>query len=122
MPDSIAWNFNASAPSGASTKASGKIDVDAVLTARRAVKKGPAVAMGLQFDDLSKARFFALTSTAYDAKIAVTSDDGDIPLTGPLLLYGAAIKLFRNDLTSVTITSTFDKEVEITVMIGFDTA
>ena len=122
MPDSISWNFNAVTRLGAYTKTAGSTDADAVLVARQTVKKKTTANIDLQIADVAKARFFSLTSIPYDEQIVVTHTGGDIHLTGPLVLYGDAIKLFNTSLSTVEIKNNSDGDAEISIMIGLVTA
>jgi hypothetical protein len=106
MPDSISWSFNAAAASGATGRASGKTDVDAVMTATKSVMKSTPLVLDLQADASSKIVFLCISSSSPEStvKVGTGASAKQVTLTGPLILYGDGIKLFSDDLSAVSVT------------------
>jgi hypothetical protein len=71
-------------------------------------------------DDVDKVNFLAISSDLLDGKVLVKADGATAtPLTGPLLLPGAAVKLFAEDLTTLTVHNTsLNNSAKLSVLIG----
>lgn len=121
MPDSISWSFNAAGSSGGTSKASGKVTADAILTAHRTVAKGATEALELQLDGTAKVVFLAITSSINDGKVTIKGTGAnDIAMQGPLILYGPAIGLFATNLTTVTVKNTAASAAELSILAGYN--
>ncbi|MFN9630906.1 MAG: hypothetical protein ACK59A_11865 [Cyanobacteriota bacterium] len=121
MPESITWSLAASGTPGPTIQATGKTPGDGFISISLEVEKssGPTD-HNLQVDNVDKVNFLLISSDLLDGKISVKADRTDAtPLTGPLLLVGAAVKLFANNLTTLTVTnSSTEKKATLFVLIG----
>jgi hypothetical protein len=122
MPQNFSWSFTGGAPSGVGVNNSGAIDVDAITSAGVTLVKamGADRDLDLQIDDVAKVAFFVLTSSLNDGSVEVKADTATrTKLTGPIVLYGEAVKLFAGDLDKISLrnTSTTDA-AEIEILMG----
>jgi hypothetical protein len=122
MPDSISWNFNASASTGGTSKAAGKTPADAVLIVRKTVPDTFDDSLNLQIDTADKIAFLALTSSVYDAHLTVKGGITAVKLTGPLVLHGNAVALFSTDLGELEVKNATGGDVELSILLGLDIA
>lgn len=121
MADSIAWSFNAAASTGGSSKASGKTEVDGIMIVRTTVPvDATAATLNLQLDSPDKISFLAITSSAYEDDLEITSGDNTVKLTGPFVLHGDAVALFTTNLTTLDVKNETAGPVELTILVGFD--
>jgi hypothetical protein len=123
MPQKFSWSFSGGTPSGAGANEGGSVEVDAITSAEVTLAKASADReLALQIDDVEKLAFFILTSSINDGSVDVFADDTATrtKITGPLILYGEAIKLFAGDLQTLTLknASTTDA-ADITILMGF---
>jgi hypothetical protein len=76
--------------------------------------------LALQIGDVDKLAFFILTSSLTDGSVEVKADTATrTKLTGPIILFGAAIKLFAGSLDTITLknSSTADA-ADIRILMG----
>lgn len=122
MPQKFSWSFSGGTPSGAGANNGGSVEVDAITSAGVTLAKASADReLALQIDDVEKLEFFILTSSLNDGSVDVKADTATrTKITGPLILYGEAIKLFAGDLQTLTLknASTTDA-ADITILMGF---
>jgi hypothetical protein len=121
MAESIVWSLTAGGTAGSSIQSSGKTSGEAIISVSVDLDAGSAERdLSLQVDDVDKVNFLAISSDLLDGKVTVKADGADAtPLTGALLLPGAAVKLFAADLTTLTVHNTSaDKSAKLSVLIG----
>jgi hypothetical protein len=108
MSEVIAWSFNAGTPSG-SIDNSGSFSSDAVVAASVTLDAAGTKALDLQMADLTKVKFVAVKSSLYNGKVTIkASGTGatEIALTGPVVLFGAAVALLGPSLDTLTVKNT----------------
>lgn len=120
MPDSISWNFNAAASAGGAVKSSGKTNADAVLVLRKTIDAGAEDEIALQLETAEKISFLSLTSSVNTGEIEVKAGGDAVKVTGPLVLYGDAVKLFSADLGTLEVKSAAAGPAELSILIGLD--
>ncbi|MEP9359597.1 hypothetical protein [Sphingomonas sp. KR3-1] len=122
MPQNYSWSYSGGSPAGAGVNVGGSVDVDAIVTAGVQLAKGMAVDrdLALQIDDVDKLAFFVLASSLYDGSVEVKADTATrTKLTGPLILHGAAVKLFAGDLDKISLKNTNATDVaDIQILMG----
>ncbi len=120
MSETISWSLTAGGRSGSGINATGAIVGDAIVSASVDLAAGSDErAVTLQVDDVSKIAFLSITSSLLDGKVTVKATGGATELTGPILLFGKAVELFANDLTTLTVHNTSaDKAAKLSVLIG----
>ncbi|APZ97705.1 hypothetical protein BWQ93_03795 [Sphingopyxis sp. QXT-31] len=122
MPQKFSWSFSGGTPSGAGANEGGSVEVDAITSAEVTLAKASADrALALQIDDVEKLAFFILTSSINDGSVGVKADTATrTKITGPLILYGEAIKLFAGDLQTLTLKNASATDAaDITILMGF---
>jgi hypothetical protein len=122
MPQKFSWSFSGGTPSGAGANNGGSVEVDAITSAGVTLAKASADReLALQIDDVEKLEFFILTSSLNDGSVDVKADTATrTAITGPLILYGAAIKLFAGDLQTLTLKNASATDAaDITILMGF---
>lgn len=122
MPQKFSWSFSGGTPSGAGANNGGSVEVDAITSAGVTLAKASADrALALQIDDIEKLEFFILTSSLNDGSVDVKADTATrTKITGPLILYGEAIKLFAGDLQTLTLKNASATDAaDITILMGF---
>ncbi|UVO55706.1 hypothetical protein [Sphingomonas sp. SUN039] len=104
MPQTLTWSFSAGSPSGA-LNTSGSTEVDALVSASVTLDAAMANTkdLALQIDDVAKVRFLSISSSDSGGKVEVKGSGAAIALTGPLVLYGAAVPLFATDLSTIKV-------------------
>lgn len=125
MPQNFSWSFSCGVPSGAGVNTGGAMDVDAVVSAKVSLVKAMAAdrVLDLQIDDVNKVAFLVLSSSLNDGSVDVKANTATrTKLTGPIILYGAAVKLFASNLDSLTMrnaSATDAAEIEILMGLKF---
>jgi len=123
MPQKFSWSFSGGAPSGAGVNNGGSLEIDAITSAGVTLVKnmGADRDLALQIDDVEKLAFFIMTSSLNDGSVDVKTDSATrTKLTGPLILYGEAIKLFAGDLQTISLkNSSAIDAADITILMGF---
>ncbi|WP_260583524.1 hypothetical protein [Sphingopyxis sp. PET50] len=123
MPQKFSWSFSGGAPSGAGVNNGGSLEVDAITSAGVTLAKAMTADrdLALQIDDVGKLAFFILTSSLNDGSVDVKTDGATrTKLTGPLILYGEAIKLFAGDLQTISLKNASATDpADITILMGF---
>lgn len=121
MPETISWSLTAGGTSGSTIQTKGTSSGDAIVSVTVTLDAGSAErGLTLQVDDVDKVRFLAISTDLYDSKVKVKADGAvATTLTGPILLFGAGVRLFASDLTTLTVhnTSAVDAAT-LTVLIG----
>lgn len=122
MPQSFSWSYCGGAPSGVGVNNAGNVGVDAITTAGVTLAKAMAADrdLALQIDDVGKVAFFVLTSSLNDGSVEIKADTATrTKLTGPIILYGEAVKLFAGDLDKISLkNSSATDAAEITILMG----
>ncbi|MFZ1468383.1 MAG: hypothetical protein WAT09_05315 [Paracoccaceae bacterium] len=74
----------------------------------------------LQVDTVDNVAFLAVSSSLADGKVTIKADGATATaLTGPILLFGAGVKLFAGDLTTLTVHNTSAvTAAKVTILIG----
>ncbi len=121
MSESISWSLTAGGTSGSGINTAGATIGDAVVTASVDLEANSGERdLTLQVDNIEKVTFLAISSDLLDGKVSVkATSDTATKLTGPILLFGHAVKLFADDLTTLTIhNESVDKPAKVSVLIG----
>ena len=117
MSETISWSLSA----GASISATGSTPGDATISLSKELDAASGeTALTLQVDDVDKVTFLSITADLLDGSVTAkgTGDDA-IALTGPMLLFGEAAKLFADDLTTLAVENkSADKKAKLSVLIG----
>ncbi|HMO76216.1 MAG TPA: hypothetical protein PKD99_09690 [Sphingopyxis sp.] len=106
MPQKFLWSLGGNVPGGAGVNAGGTEEVDAITSAEVQLAEGVSTdrELALQIDDVDKLAFFILTSSLNDGSVEVETDTATrTKLTGPVILFGEAIKLFAGDLDKIKL-------------------
>jgi hypothetical protein len=126
MPQNFSWSFSGGAPSGVGVNNAGALDVDAMISAEVTLVKAMAAdrELDLQIDDVDKVAFLVLTSSLNDGSVEVKADTATrTKLTGPIILYGAAVKLFAGNLDAISLRNTSASDsAEIEILMGLKLA
>ena len=122
MSEEITWSFTAGSSSGAGLSSNGSLEAEATTSAvvNLDANMAQAANLALQLDTVDKIAFLAISSSILDGKVEVQAD-GTTPtsLTGPLILYGSAVKLFANNLTTLKAQNKHaSDEAQLSVLIG----
>ena len=121
MSESISWSLTAGGTSGSTIQTKGSSDGDGIVSVTVELDAGSAERdLTLQVDDVDKVGFLAISSDLQDGSVTVKADGANATaLTGPILLFGAGVKLFAGDLGTLTVhnTSAVDAAT-LTVLIG----
>ncbi|CAN5379525.1 hypothetical protein BH10PSE14_BH10PSE14_42350 [soil metagenome] len=122
MPQSYSWSYSGGSPSGAGVNIDGSVDADAIVAAGVQLAKNMAADrdLALQIDDVDKLAFLVLASSLYDGSVEVKADTATrTKLTGPLILYGPAVKLFAGDLDKISLKNSSATDVaDIQILMG----
>lgn len=121
MPETISWSLSAGGTSGSAIQASGVSKGDGIVSVSVDLDAGSAARdLTIQVDDVDKVAFLAVSSDLVDGKVTVKPGSGvETALTGPLLLFGAAVKLFATDLSTLTVHNTSTvAAAKLKVLIG----
>ena len=122
MAEEISWSFTAGSTSGAGLSSSGALEAEAATSA--AVKldanMGAQADLALQLDTVDKIAFLAISSSIYDGSVEVQATGASATaLTGPLILFGGAVKLFATDLSTLKVQNKHaTEEAKLSVLIG----
>ena len=76
--------------------------------------------LALQLDSVDKIVFLAISSSINDGSVEVQATGADATaLTGPMILYGGAVKLFATDLSTLKVQNKHAAEkATLSVLIG----
>lgn len=121
MTETISWSLIAGGTSGSNINATGELEGDGIVSVSVDLDAGSAErALTLQVDDVDKVAFLVISSSLIDGKVTVKADGANATaLTGPILLFGASVKLFAGDLTTLTVHNTStDTVAKLSVLIG----
>jgi hypothetical protein len=121
MSETISWSLVAGGTSGSSIQASAESKGDGIVSVAVDLDAGSAAReLTLQVDDVDKVNLLAISCDLIDGKVTVKADGPNATaLTGPILLFGASVKLFAADLTKLTVHNTSsDKKAKLQVLIG----
>lgn len=120
MSEKISWSLTAGSSSAPGISATGAAASDATFsTSVKLSKKSNARVLALQVNDMDKVVVLAISCDLLDGKVTVKATGEATPLTGPLLLFGEAAKLFAKDLKTLTVQNRSDAQVaNLSVLIG----
>lgn len=125
MSQNIPWVFSAD-NSGGGINTSGTTAADAVISASIDLDAAMATKkdLALQVDDVSKVAFVVIASTLYDGKVEIqATGTNPTAMTGPLILYGAAVGLFASDLTTLKVQNKSTiTAAKLSILIGLHVA
>lgn len=123
MLQNLSWSFSAGSPGGA-INTSGNTATDAVISAsiELGAAMGAAQNIALQVDDVDKVAFLAISSSLNDGKVEIQGTGANATIvTGPLILYGNAVSLFADDLTTLKVQNkSADKDAILSILIGLN--
>ncbi|MFZ7090738.1 hypothetical protein [Primorskyibacter sp. 2E233] len=122
MPESIAWSLSAGGSSGSGISAAGTLLVDASMSVSRSFDAaGAETDVELMIDKVDNVSFLAISSDLNDGKVTVQGTGDKRALTGPIVLFGEAVKLFATDLSVVKVQNTSpDKAAHLTILVGLN--
>ncbi len=114
MSETITWSLTAGGKSGSAIQTKGASTGDGIVSV--SVERD----LALQVDKVDNVAFLAISSDLLDGSVTVKADGANASaLSGPILLFGEAVKLFAGDLTTLTVHNTSaDKAAKVTVLIG----
>ena len=122
MAETLSWSFTTASSSGAGVASSGSLTVDGTASASVQLDAAKAAAspLTLQFDQVDRIAFLGIVPSLTDGSVEVQGDGAAATkLTGPLMLFGAAVKLFTGDLTTLKAQNTHaTKTATLSVLIG----
>lgn len=121
MSETISWSVTAGGPSGTGINAAGATTGDATVSVSIALDPASGErALALQVDDVDKVTFLAVSSDLTDGDVTVRATAVDATaITGPMLMFGDAVKLFASDLTTLTVENeSVDTAANLSVLIG----
>lgn len=120
MSEAISWSLSAGGASGPGISSAGQTEGDATVSLSKELDIGEEKGLAVQVDDVDKVTFLAIDCDLLDGSVTVkaTADD-PTALKGPILLYGEAVKLFGDDLTTLTVkNNSTEKKANLTALIG----
>lgn len=121
MSENISWSVTAGGTSGSSIIAAGASKGDAIVSVSVDIDAGaPERTLKLQVDTVDNVAFFALASDLLDGSVTVQADTATVTaVTGPMLLFGAAVKLLAGDLSTVKVKNNHaDKLAKVNILVG----
>ena len=122
MQQSLSWSFTAGTSGGYGVNVGGVVEVEAVFSASVVLDANMAQAkdVALQIDDVDKLDLLVITSSLNDGSVEVKSDtDAVTKVTGPIVLFGNAAKLFAGDLEKISLQNkSADETAGISILIG----
>ncbi len=120
MAETISWSLTAGGATGAGINTAGSTTGEATVSVSVDLDAQAERPLALQVDDVDKVAFLAISSDIIDGTITVKATGANAtPLTGPILLFGEAVKLFASDLTTLTVKNdTADKTAKLSVLVG----
>ena len=122
MPSRISWSNSVASDGGASVSGRGDIIIDTATSVT--VTLDPATvaaeALDLQVADPSGVAVLAIFSDVMDGSLTVKATLGSATaLTGPLVLFGAAVTMFATDLTTLNVQNNHaTDEATLEILIG----
>lgn len=122
MAKKFFWSFGGNSAAGVGIADGNGIDVDAITTADVQLVKNMSAdrELALQIDDVDELAFFVLTSSLTDGSVEVKTDTATrTKLTGPIILFGSAIKLFAGSLATLTLKNLSATDAaDIRILVG----
>lgn len=121
MAETIAWSLTAGGTSGSAVQARGASVGDGIVSVSVELEAASSARdLLLQVDQVEKVAFLAISATLFDGSVTVKADGANATaLSGPILLFGDAVKLFAGDLTTLTVeNASVVSAARITVLIG----
>lgn len=121
MVETITWSLTAGGTSGSTITAKGAAKGDGIISVSvDLAESSDARNLALQVDNVDNVGFLAISSDLLDGSVTVKADGAEATaLTGPVLLFGTAVKLFAGDLTTLTVHNTSAADAaKVTVLIG----
>lgn len=116
----LTWSLNIGSSDAAIADAGG-LSVDALTKASVTVDGGADRALDLEHADLANLMLLAVRASRYDGTLSVkgpAGDDPEIALTGPLVLYGAAVGLLGGSLATLTVSNGGADAADVDLLIG----
>lgn len=123
MTELIAWSLTAGGASSSGIGAAGTTTCDATVSVSVDLDAGGAErALTLQVDDVEKVVFLAISCDRLDGSVTVKATAAEASaLTGPIVLFGAAVGLFASDLTTLTVHNTSSETAAtLSVLVGLN--
>lgn len=121
MSESISWSLTAGS-TGGSMDDSGTLETEAVTAGSVTVDGGAAQELSFQLTNVDKVVFLAVKASSYAGTVklkAAGNDASEVVMTGPLVLFGEAIKLFGASLATMTVTNQDNAQaVSVHVLLG----
>lgn len=121
MSENISWSLTAGGTAGSRIQTSGVLEGEGIVSVSVELDAGSTARdLTLQVDDVARVALLAISCNLIDGTVTVQADGPSaIALTGPMLLFGAAVGLFAGDLTTLTVHNTSpDRAAKLTVLIG----
>ncbi|HEY0013038.1 MAG TPA: hypothetical protein VGB79_09320 [Allosphingosinicella sp.] len=122
MAQKLFWSFGGNSSGGAGIDSGGVVEVDAVTIAEVQLVKNMNAdrELALQIGDVGKLAILVLTSSVNDGSVEVQADTATrTKLTGPIILFGAAIKLFAGSLDKISLKNLSTTNVaDIRILMG----
>jgi hypothetical protein len=124
MAETISWSFIAASSSGAGVRSNGVRPAGGTTSAsiQLDANMGSATTLMLQLDKVDNIAFFGIAPSLTDGSVEVQAGSGTLTkLTGPLMLFGGAVKLFASDLTTLKAQNKHTTETAtLSFLIGLD--
>ena len=122
MPSRISWSSSVASDGGARVSGRGNIVIDTATTVTATLDPAmvTAEALDLQVADPSGVAVLAIFSDIMDGSVTVEATLGSATaLTGPLVLFGAAVTMFASDLTTLNVQNNHaTDEATVEILIG----
>lgn len=122
MAQKLFWSFGGNSSGGAGIDSGGAMDVDAITIAEVQLVKNMTAdrELALQIGDVGKLALLVLTSSLNDGSVEIETDTGTrTKLTGPIILFGAAIKLFAGSLDKISLKNLSTSDAaDIRILMG----
>jgi hypothetical protein len=121
MTETIVWSLTAGGTSGSAVQTKGASVGDGIISVSVELDAASSARdLALQIDTVDNVAVLAISSTLFDGSVTVKADGANATaLSGPILLFGEAVKLFAGDLTTLTVENTsVVSAARITILIG----
>ncbi|MDP3415497.1 hypothetical protein [Falsiroseomonas sp.] len=122
MAETLSWSVTMASSSGAGVASHGALVADGTSSASVQLDAGMAAAapLTLQLDNVDRIAFLGLVPSLTDGSVEVQADGAAATkLSGPLMLFGGAVKLFAGDLSTLKAQNRHTtKAATLSVLIG----
>ena len=122
MSEKMSWSFTAASSAGSGVSSSGAFDTDATASSTVTLDAAMVSATDLTFqlNEVSRITLLAIVPSLTDGSIEIQADGSSATaLTGPMVLFGAAVGLFAGDLTTLRVQNKHvDKKATLSVLMG----